>query len=194
VGDKHVFILNGNKYSFQLIRKTTQLEAKLLATLLIRPANSLTLRRVILKRHKIGGAEIYHHHDLVEKSSTIGRVIERIHEQSKGNIGAALHLWLASIDRNDQGELYIDYKGAKQFPNITNRNWKLLLYHFILHRKLSEGELQEIVNEEAVWIKSTLLEMQKAGLVFRQPDGNYELNSTARFDIENWLKTLSFIN
>jgi hypothetical protein len=194
VGDKHFFILNCNKYSYQLIKETTQLEAKLLTTIIMRPATGLELKNIILNRHKIGGAEIFFHNNLVHDSNKVTNLIQKIHDQTKGNVGAALQLWLTSIEIDLQGDLYINNQLPKPFPNIKNQKWKLLLYHFILHRKLSEEQLRDVVHEDDSWSKNTLLEMQKAGVVFRQADGKYELNSNARFYIENWLKTLSFIN
>jgi amino acid transporter len=194
VGDKHIFILNCNKHSYQLIKKATQLETKLLTTIIMRPVSGSELRKIILNRHKIGGAEIFYHDGLVHNSKKTDALIQKIHSQSMGNVGVALHDWLASIEINDEGELSIRNRAPKAFPKIKNHKWKLLLYHFILHRKLSDKQLEKMLKEDALLSRNTLSEMQKAGLVFRQADGKYELNSNARFHIENWLKTLSFIN
>lgn len=194
VGDKHVFILNCNTYSYQIIKEVTQLESELLTTLIMRPASGLELRKIIINRHKIGGAEIFYQNELVHNSKKVADFIQKLEVQSKGNIGVALNLWLSSIHMDARGELSIKNRPVRSFPNVQNKEWKLLLYHFILHRKLSEKQIRAIMNEDALWSKITMSEMQKAGLVFRQADGKFELNSNARFYIETWLKTLSFIN
>jgi len=41
-------------------------------------------------------------------------------------------------------------------------------------------------------LKGSLTEMEKSGLIFKQPDGNYQLHAVARFYVERWLQTLSF--
>jgi len=186
--------LNCNKYAFQIIKETTQLETKLLSTIVVPPVNAQELNGIILKRHKIGGAEVYYNNDLAHRSNKINKVTNRIHGQSNGNIGIALNLWLANINMSSVGELFVQIPEILSFPNIKSPEWKLVLYHFILHRKLSEKQLKEIMKDDFDWERNTLREMQKAGLVFKQPDGKYELNSMARFYIEKWLKTLSFIN
>ena len=160
----------------------------------MRPASGLELRKIIINRHKIGGAEIFYQNELVHNSKKVADFIQKLEVQSKGNIGVALNLWLSSIHMDARGELSIKNRPVRSFPNVQNKEWKLLLYHFILHRKLSEKQIQAIMNEDALWSKITMSEMQKAGLVFRQADGKFELNSNARFYIETWLKTLSFIN
>jgi amino acid transporter len=194
VGSKHFFILNCNKYSYQIIKETSALEKKLLATIIIRPASSHELKNIVFNRHKIGGAEVYYRKDLVGESNRIKELINEIHGQSSGNVGVALHLWLTSISMTDGKELHIGKPKVQPFPSINHPEWKLLLYHFMLHRKLSEQQLQEIFVEDALRTKSSLIEMEKSGLVFKQPDGNYQLNFVARFYIEKWLKTLSFLN
>jgi hypothetical protein len=194
VGNKHFFILNSNKYSYQIIKETTQLEKKLLATIIVRPSSSYELKNIVFNRHKIGGAEVYYRKDLVRQSNKITELIHEIHGQSMGNVGVALHLWLTGIRLSDAGELRIGKPKVLPFPSINNPHWKLLLYHFILHRKLSEPQLKEIFIKDGWWPQDILFEMEKSGLVFKQPDGNYQLNTIARFYIEKWLKTLSFLN
>lgn len=190
-GDKHFFIINCNKYSYQLIKETTQLQKVLLATIVMRPASRTELKEIILNRHKIGSAEVYYKNDLVENSGKINALINEIHRQSFGNVGVALQLWLSSIKLlNDQ--LHIIKPVTIPFPPIEHPEWKLLLYHFILSRKLSEKHLKKILGKDSTWIKVRLAEMGKSGLIFKQPDGNYQLHLVARIYIEKWLKTLSF--
>ena len=190
-GDKHFFILNCNKYSFQLIKETTQLQKVLLATMVMRPASRTELKEIILNRHRIGGAEVYFKNDLVQNSGRINLLINEIHRQSYGNIGVALQLWLSNIHIHSD-QLHISKPETPPFPQIENPQWKLLLYHFILNRKLSEIQLKKILGKDSTWVKGRLAEMGKSGLIFKQPDGNYQLHAVARFYIEKWLKTLSF--
>jgi len=194
VGDKHFFILNCNKHSYQILKQTTNIEKQLLSTIIMRPVSRIQLKDIILNRHKIGGAEIYYQSDLVQDSNKITDLINEIHSLSSGNIGVGLHLWLTSIHLSEDSELYIEKPDKDQFPNIKNPNWKLLLYQFIIHRKLSNQQLKEIFYKNNAWVKSSLNEMEKADLVLKQPNGKYRLNFRARHYIENWLQTLSILN
>lgn len=194
VGDKHFFILNCNKHSYQILKETTKLEKQLLATIIMRPISRIQLKDIILNRHKIGGAEIFYQTDLVQDSNKINDLINEIHNLSFGNIGVGLHLWLTSINLSEDNELYIQKPDEHPFPNIKNPNWKLLLYQFIIHRKLTNQQLEVIFQGNTTWVKSSLNEMEKADLVLKQPNGKYRLNFRARHYIENWLQTLSILN
>ena len=194
VGDKHFFILNCNKYSYQIIKETTQLENKLLATIIMRPLGTQELKSIVLNRHKIGGAEVYYKNDLVQKTNKTNEIINKIHALASGNVGASLHLWLTSISSTTGNELHLNKPKVHPFPTVYSAEWKLLLYHFILHKNLSEQQLKEMFGPNTLWPKNSLLEIQKAGLVLKQPDGKYRLQYISRFYIENWLKSLSFLN
>ncbi len=190
-GDKHFFILNCNKYSYQLISETTQLQKVLLATLVVRPLNRTELKTILLNRHKIGGAEVFYKNDLVQDSGRLQPLIYEIHRQSMGNTGIALQLWLSCIQLRD-GRLIMRKPPPMSFPQIDDPNWKLLLYHFIISRRLSEQALKSILSEDNTWLKKTLSELEKSGLIYRQPDGNYLAHAGSRFYIENWLRSNSY--
>jgi len=194
VGDKHYFILNCNKYSYHIIKETTAIEKKLLATIIMKPITAFELKSIILNRHKIGGSDIYYKNELVHQTKKIDSLINEFHTQSMGNIGVALHLWLTNIKMNDENEMEINKPMVKQFPEIDNAAWKLLLYHFILHRNLSEPQLKLLFNENAKSMKNTLKELEKSGIVFKQTDAKYRLNYSTRHYIEKWLKALSILN
>ena len=190
-GDKHVFVLNCNKYSFQLISETTPLQKVLLATIVMRPASRSELKSILLNRHKIGGAEVFYKNELIEDSGKLHPLVYELHRQSMGNIGVALQLWLSCIHLRD-GRLMIQKPAVRPFPQINNPNWKLLMYHFIISRRLSENELKTIFTNDSSWLKGSLAEMEKSGLIFRQPDGNYQAHAVARFYMENWLRANAY--
>ena len=89
------------------------------------------------------------------------------HTQSIGNIGVALHSWLTSISINDENEMKINKPEINQFPFIENAAWKLLLYHFILHRNLSNSQLKLLFNEDIALLKNNLKEMEKSWFGFQ---------------------------
>ena len=192
-GSNHYFILNCNLYSYHILKQTTTIERHLLSTIITRPANKVELAEIILNRHKIGGASIYHKGDLVFKSNQLESVFADLHQISNGNIGVALHIWLTAIKLNTEGELSISKPKKRNFPSVNNAKWKVLLYQFILHKTLNENKLTAIFKTDKNWALQTLADMKKAGLIENTSNNSYELKVATRYFIEKKLRAASVL-
>ena len=193
MGDKHTFILNANRYSYGVIKQTTQLEKQLITTIIMRPYSKLEINSIILNRHKVGGASIYYKNELVRNSKKINKIISKLQILSEGSIGVSLQKWLPIISLNKENELSISEPVSTKMPKIFNAEWKVLLYAFVLHNNLSEAQVKILFNDESNHFFKALEEMEKGTLVTKQADARYILNNSARFFIEKHLKSLSII-
>lgn len=192
-GAKHYFLLNSNIYSFDVMRKTTHVENSLLATVIMSPLNKEQLQHVILTRHHTAGVDLAFDEDQFSNNKKINSIITTIHEECNGNIGLALNTWLSSIAMlNDK--LVVKKPSLVRFPSLDDPQWKLLLYHFILHHKLSTRHIQELFGSHHDWIQTTLDELEKSGLITCQSGKMYKLDVVAKYYVEKWLQDLKILN
>ena len=192
-GDKHYFILSCNIFSFDIIRKSSNIEKQLLANIIVPPMSRKELKEVLTNRHKTGGAAVWYNNQLLSESKKIDLLFNDIYNKSKGNIGAALTTWISSINKDDEGNLYISKSNPIQFPSINNPNWKAILYQFIIHGNLKEQQIHKIFND-TTWVYSTLTELEKSGLIYKKSNTVYAINTSAKYFIEEWLKGLKILN
>lgn len=193
-GSRHYFILNANIYSFDVIRKTSTLEKDLLATIIMSPANSEDLKKIILNRHRTAGLDLYYHNELVGNNSKTDKLMSSIHSVTEGSIGLALNLWLSSINKAENHGFEIEKPKTIKFPPIIDPNWKLILYQFILHGKLSLGHLQMMFGKDHQWIMDALLEMEKSGIITSHASRLFKIDKNAKHYVENWLKESKILN
>ena len=116
-----------------------------------------------------------------------------IYALSKGNIGVALNMWIHHIDKGPDGQLILNKPRATHFPVITDPNWKIVLYHLVIHGRWSISQI-ELIFAKADWVLATLKELEKTGLVQKQSNTTYVLNHAAKPYIESWLSTLKILN
>lgn len=193
-GAKHYFLLNANIFSFDVIRKTTSLEKSLLSTIIMSPTNELDMKKIILNRHRTAGVDMILETDYLSNSKKADKLFSTIHSISHGNIGIALNLWLKGFGLTVDNVLTMKRQINLRFPKIDDPEWKLLLYHFIIHHNLTTTHIQMLFGSENEWIQSVLKEMEKSGLVIRQSNRVFKLNDTAKNYIENWLQELKILN
>lgn len=194
-GNRHYFLLNCSLQSFHIIRKTSNLEKNLLSTIIMSPASKSELKDIILNRHKTAGAELWFKDNLVDVNKKVDALLNDIHLKTKGTIGVALNTWVYSIQKAEEDKLVIHKPSSLQFPNIKDPNWKILLYHILIHNRLKEGDIQKIFgSKKPAGILDSLKEMEKAGLIYKQSQGTYVLNHHAKYYIENWLTELKILN
>ena len=192
-GHQHYFLLSCNISSFDIIRKVTDIDKQLIATILVPPASKLELKEILLNRHKTAGDELWYDNHLIGNSKKTDAIFHEIYALSKGNVGVALNMWIHNIDKDADGQLILNKPRTMQFPEITDPNWKIVLYHLVLHGSWSISQI-ELIFAEADWIFATLKELEKTGLVHQQSNTVYVLHHAAKPYIESWLATLKILN
>ncbi|MEN8139136.1 MAG: amino acid permease [Bacteroidota bacterium] len=193
-GDKHYFILNTNLHSYHNIIKNSTLEKQLLTTIIMSPASRSGLKDIIMERHKIAGVDLWYNNKLITDAKKVDPIFAEIHNKSGGNIGIALNYWIKNIDKNKDDQLFIRKGEELDFPNITNPNWKIVLYQLVIHNRLTEHQIKSIYGEnEYANIMNTMDEIVKSGLILKQAHNTYALNKRAKHYVEDWLKDLKIL-
>ncbi len=193
-GSKHYFLLNSSIHSFNILRKVTSLERQLLTTLVIPPPTKSELKKVIMDRYKIAGVELLYEGEPLDKTRKVDALFSEIYSQSHGKIGVALNSWVSNIYRNKEGKLSVAKPSPVEFPNIKDPYWKLVLYYFLIHNRLTDKHLKELFPDPVrPQLQNTLDEMEKAELVYKQFYNTYVLKKAARTYVEIWLKDLKIL-
>lgn len=194
-GKKHYFLLSCNIFSFDIIRKVSKIDRQLLATVIIPPASKLELKELILNRHKTAGAELWYKNNLISeaKDKDIDAFFNDIYYKSKGNVGLALGLWINSIYKDENERLNLKKIKSIRFPKVNSPDWKILLYHFVIHRGLTEQQIERVF-EDKEWVYSILKELEKTTLVYKKSATEYGINAFAKHYVEDWLKELKILN
>ncbi len=193
-GSKHYFLLNCNIHSFDVIRKSSILDESLLSTIIISPASRSELKEIILKRHRTAGMELWFKGKLLEESKKLESFLSDLHIRSNGNIGVALNSWINAVRLNGD-KLVVEKNDTLNFPVINKANWKVILYHFVIHDHLKTIQIQRIFGKNGNdWIFNTIKEIEKAGLIYRKSSSTYELNHSSKYFVEKWLKEIKILN
>lgn len=192
-GHKHYFVLSCNMASFDIIRKATEIDKQLIATILVPPASRLELKEILLTRHRTAGDELWYDNHLIGETKKTDSFFNDIYALSKGNVGVALNRWIHNMSKGADGQLVLEKPVAKAFPQIDNPDWKIVLYLLIIHGSLSQQQIKMIFKEPN-WIFATLKELEKTGLVSIQSNTLYTLNHFAKPYVELWLGTLKILN
>jgi solute carrier family 12 sodium/potassium/chloride transporter 2 len=195
IGNRHYFLLNCNIQSFHIIRKTSKLEKSLLSTIIMSPASKSELKEIIMNRHKTAGAELWYKDNLIDRVKKIDVLLSDIHYKSKGNIGVALNSWIYNINKGEDGKLVVTNPKGLIFPNIKDTNWKIILYHLLIHNRLKDEDISRIFGGNGnKWVWTALNEMEKSGLIYKRSYNTFILNNHAKHYVENWLKELKVLN
>jgi hypothetical protein len=193
-GHKHYFLINSNIHSFQIFKHSTNLEQQLLSTIILSPATKSELKKVIMDRYNIAGVKLWYNEKPLNEAKKVESLFSEIYANSNGKIGLALNIWGSNIDKLEDGKLTIKMPKKLKFPNIKNPYWKIILYHILIHNRLTGIQILEIFKpDDNKWVFKTLKEMEKAELIYKQVNNSYVLNNVAKHYVENWLKKLEIL-
>jgi len=192
-GSKHYFVLSANLFSYDIIRKSADIEKQILANIIVPPMNRKEMKEVLMNRHRTGGATVWYNNQPLNESKKLDPLFNDIYNKSKGNIGVALTIWIASLKKDEDGSLFVQKSNPIQFPKISNPSWKALLYQFVIHKSLTDEQIRKIYGDTQ-WVYATLNELEKAALIYKKSNTVYAINNTARHFIEAWLKDLKILN
>lgn len=196
-GKEHYFILNTGVHTYPLLRQLTELEEHIISTIVMAPFSRENLRKTIMIRHYSGGLQMRYKGESEKELSPrmTSRLFARFFEASRGNIGYALHLWLAQISSVQKNEFVIEAPVANPgFPNVGDADTRVMLAQFVLHRQLTLKRLCRIYPGESRDELSQQLEgLIRAGLIIEGPPQVFSLDPFAYPHLVTQLKAIQLI-
>jgi hypothetical protein len=118
----------------------------------VRPFKAKDLKDIILSRHQTSRLK-FSLNGVPEESVSewkLAKLFTRYFDTSGGNIGVAMHQWIASIQRvSDNGLIEIKSPRQPDLEELSNieKDRAVILIALILHRRLSRDRLVEILGD-----------------------------------------------
>ena len=189
---RHRFFLTANLEALKHLRDYTSLERALLSTIVLSPFSREQMRQVLWARHKTGGVQLSFQGmpEGAMSDKSWDRLFSRLHKQSEGNIGLALHHWLAKIQPAAGNKL--NWQGDRphmDFPELEDPTWYFVLLQLYLHKALSYRRFARLFEREGkVWAEDRISELQKARVLLPHSRDVLELRPALRFYLGRCLK------
>ena len=149
-GKDYLFILNIDAMAFQLINTIEKIEENFYKIIRVRPFKAKDLKTIILSRHQTSRLKFTLNGVPEENMSEwkLAKLFTRFFDTSQGNIGVAMHQWIASIQKvSEEGLIEIKPPRMPDLEELSNieKDRAVILITLLLHRRLSIDRLNEIL-------------------------------------------------
>ncbi|MGI6719251.1 MAG: amino acid permease [Bacteroidales bacterium] len=177
----YLFLLNVNTLGAKSIKMTTDLGSVILGSVSLSPFNAEEIGRIILRRHNAGSFKFIldnvHENNL--HSWNYAKLFSTYYNISNGNIKSALSLWISCIDRVDTDTIEIHTpKLPESIPwSLLTRQQIILLAQFAIHNSMSYERIFAITNKSISGTNSDLNTLLKYGLLEKQAENIFGINT-----------------
>lgn len=175
-----LFVLNLNKFSFELMNKMHHIENYFLNIIELQPFNSEDLQKVILARHSSTSFQLRLARRMNDnlRPWNYARLFSKYYTFSEGNVGVALNSWLANISDVRGNILFIEYPRIPDLAVLDHLkpDWYLLILQLILHKRANLKKLSRICQENIQDLKGIIDILRRSGIIEEKNPGIYELN------------------
>lgn len=177
-----LFVINLNRFSYELMRRMYPIENYFLSLIELRPFTAGELEEIILKRHNSTTLKLRMYGGLREnlRSWDYARIFAKFAALSGGNVGVALHAWLANIADVSEDVIYLRTPQNPDAAVLDNLKpgWYLILIQLMLHKRANLQKLARICLDSNHEIKETIDVLLRAGIIAEKNPGVYEVNMT----------------
>ena len=179
-GQHALFVLALSRQAFHLIDRFTGISDLALAVVECGPLTAEELETVMLSRHNSTGLSYQVDGKPEERLGELGkaRLFSRYFEYSGGVVGAALHAWLASVERVTDQVLITSAPRVRDWDvfETLRVEWVALLLEFFIHKQLGIARLRRITELGPVELERSI-EALLGMRILHEPRGRiYEIN------------------
>ncbi|MEE4177478.1 MAG: hypothetical protein V2I46_08210 [Bacteroides sp.] len=179
-GRKFLFIININEHSLKIVDKSTGILNYSLAAVVCKPFDARELQDIILLRHHAGGLKFVYNKKEESKMTAwdYARMFNRYFDQSFGNPGLQISLWLSSIKKITARTIYmepIQVPPDSVFEMLTQEQLFYIL-QFIMHRRFSVSSLALSLQISESIVKDQVNDLLRAALIIEKFEGVYAIN------------------
>lgn len=144
--DRYLFVVNCNLFAFKLMQHQEGFQDHFIATIQLSPFGNRSIADTLMERHRTGGLEFQldgvSEHQLSDKK--LRKLFDEYIKTSNGNIGVAMHQWIANIRSVKHGKLSIQLPKANKMPTINDPDKLVLLAQFVIHKHLTVNKVKRI--------------------------------------------------
>ena len=178
-GKWHCFILNSNSFAYNAMCASVGFERAVLSSIRIRPISNAALQAIVLKRHNAGGLTLSVGNDIGDTipDRKMKHVFADLNRNANGNLGIALHLWLSSIDRYQDGLAHLEVKNVPPLPEMTDKRILVLLAQLVIHDRLSIARMKRIFGfKDRAQVMELLEPLATTGMLTEIMGATYMIN------------------
>jgi hypothetical protein len=181
-GNKFLFIINANEHALKVIEKSCGIMNYALAAVVCKPFDARELHDIIMLRHYAGGLKFVYNRKEEDKMTALdfARVFNRYFDQSFGNPGLIISLWLASIKKTSGQTLVMNSveMPSKAVFDLLNQEQLFYLLQFVLHRRLTIDALARNLQFPEQEVKTRINNLVRAGILIEKFEGTFAIQPT----------------
>jgi hypothetical protein len=191
----YIFIASMNSQAYRLIKNKRRFANAFIETISMSPFTLKKLEEALVERHKTGGLKVML--DGVAEENILPKnqrtFLETILDNSDGNIGVALHLWLGHVKQFDGHTISMKSARPKEMPVLTDKLWLIALTQIAMHKSTGLRKLSQVLNQSQSETLSLMNNMKRAALIEEVSAGGFQLSSYLQPFIMKQLKKFQLI-
>ena len=196
-GRKFLFLINANEHALKVIEKASGLMSYSVAAVVCKPFDARELRDIIMLRHNAGGLKFVFTKKEEEKMSALdfARMFNRFFDQSYGNPGMMISMWLASIKKITGKTLVME---PVQIPSMSvfdllNQEQLFYLLQFVMHRRLAADSLARALQFPEERVKEQIKELLRSGIIIEKFEGVFAIHPSLDLYLVEKLKSKNLL-
>jgi hypothetical protein len=190
-GDRVLFLLSCNEYTFQLFRRLGRLDDQLMATVQCQPLDAASLRQAVMVRHESSGLALRLANQPLKLGEwSLARLFSRLFHYSGGWLGPAMQAWIGHIvSVTDDTVTMRNPRPLDLHPlDGLDKSWVALLIELALHRRIAADRLARVVGTTEIELAREIQTLQRAGLVVENSDRSLQIDPFVAHHIHLWLR------
>ena len=196
-GKKFLFLINVNEHALKIMEKSTGLLNHSLAAVVCKPFDARELHDMIMLRHHAGGLKFVYNKKEEDKLSAwdYARIFNRYFDQSYGNPGLLISLWLSSIRKISAKTIFmepIQLPSDSVFDILTHEQLFYIL-QFVMHRRLTIASLSSSLQSPESLVKANMNDLLRAGLIIEKFEGVYAIHPALDIYLVEKLKSKNLL-
>lgn len=189
-GDRVLFVVTCNEYTFTLLRRLGRLDDQVIATVHCPPLDAGSLREAVLRRHESSGLglRLIDGPEAAPGEFAVARMFHGLFGASGGYVGPALHAWIGLVERFEHDAVVLRRPRAVDLDALDalEDTWVALLLELVLHRSLSLTRLVRVTGADEAALRRHVLALVRSGLV--EDDGvTLRVDPYAAHHVHYWL-------
>lgn len=177
---KCLIIVNLNPFAFEVLKKAEALDTYSLGTIRCQPFDAYDLRQLILSRHKSSGMQFKLGGRLETDVNEVrlARMFNSIFENTHGNPGMAMNVWLRGITELRDKTIVIKPPGVTDIRVLYNLSteWNMIALQLLMHKRASFEKLCRILSEKPENIMHSVRAMVRIGILKKNSMEVFGLN------------------
>ncbi|MBX2799430.1 MAG: hypothetical protein KTR31_17275 [Myxococcales bacterium] len=167
--DRVLFFIEIGSAALQFLERFSAFGAGALARVECGPVDAETLKEIVALRHNSTGLRysLAGRQEAEVSGWALAQLFTGHFDHSDGTVGAALHSWLAHVERVEGDSLVLDFPSTPvdDALDTMSMGWVGLLVQLVLHKELTVERLLRVTGQPKAQLMRDLAALRRTGLV-----------------------------